>query len=43
MLADAYIELGRLDAARAVVVQALTYETGNQDARARLAHIDRIR
>ena len=42
-LADAYIELGRLDEARAVLEQALIYEPGNRDARARLEHIDRMR
>jgi len=39
-LSDAYIEVGRLDDARAVLGQALRYEPGNQGARARLAHID---
>jgi hypothetical protein len=40
-LTDAYIELGRLDDARALVQQALRYEPGDQGARARLEHIDR--
>lgn len=38
-LADGYIELGRLDDARAVLEQALHYEPGSQGAHARLEHI----